>query len=142
MILWQEKASSSGTYATMKTPSSLKLHGEDLDNNSYRSIVNGNVVRPAIIGKKWQTFDMEFNYLTESELESLMTVINHYPMYVKIKSPLFGSNGFWEGEVYCSKFDVNMQQNKTITESGVNKSQSTWNSLSFTLVQSKKVSGQ
>lgn len=141
MILWQEKSSSSGTYTTMKTPSSFQLSAEDLDNNSYRSIVSGNLSR-TIVGKKWQTFKFEYNYLTEAELEAIVSRLNHYPMYVKIKSPLFGSNGFWEGQCYCSKFDVDMQQNKTITQSGVNKSQSTWNSLTFTLVQSKKVSGQ
>ena len=78
---------------------------------------------------------MTFNYLTETELETLCTEINRYPMYVKLKSPIFGTNGIWEGEMYCSKFSVNMQQNK-------DNNQQTWNSLTFTLVQSKKVSGQ
>ena len=52
MMLWQTKPSSSGTYATMKTPSSYELNADDLDGNSYRSVVTGNLNR-TIIGKKW-----------------------------------------------------------------------------------------
>lgn len=134
MMLWQTKPSASGTYTTMKTPSSYELNADDLDGNSYRSVVTGNLNR-TIIGKKWIQVKMTFNYLTETELETLCTEINRYPMYVKLKSPIFGTNGIWEGEMYCSKFSVNMQQNK-------DNNQQTWNSLTFTLVQSKKVSGQ
>ena len=134
MMLWQTKPSASGTYATMKTPSSYELNADDLDGNSYRSVVNGNLNR-TIIGKKWIQVKMTYNYLTEAELETLCTEINRYPMYVKLKSPVFSTNGIWEGQMYCSKFSVNMQQNKD------NNGQ-TWNSLTFTLIQSKKVSGQ
>ena len=134
MMLWQTKPSASGTYTTMKTPSSYEVEGNDLDGNSYRSVVNGNLNR-TIIGKKWLTVKMTFNYLTEAQLETLCTEINQYPMYVKLKSPLFGTTGIWEGQMYCSKYNVSMQQNKD------NNGQ-TWNNLTFTLVQSKKVSGQ
>ena len=134
MMLWETKASANGTYTTMKTPSSYELEGNDLDTNSYRSVVNGNLNR-TIIGKKWLTVKMTFNYLTESELETITTALNYYPMYVKLKSPVFSTSGLWEGEMYCSKFNVSMQQNKE------NNNQ-TWHNLSFTLVQSKKGSSQ
>ena len=134
MMLWQTKPSASGTYTTMKTPSSYEVEGNDLDGNSYRSVVNGNLNR-TIIGKKWLTVKMTFNYLTEAQLETLCTEINQYPMYVKLKSPLFGTTGIWEGQMYCSKYNVSMQQNKD------NNTQ-TWHSLSFILVQSKKVNNQ
>lgn len=134
MMLWETKASASGTYTTMKTPSSYSIEGTDLDSNSYRSINNGNLFR-TIIGKKWLTVKMEFNYLTETELETIATVLNYNPMYVKLKSPLFGTTGTWEGEMYCSKYSAEMLQNK-------DNNKQTWQDLSFTLVQSKKVSGQ
>ena len=134
MMLWETKASASGTYTTMKTPSNYELEGNDLDGSSYRSVVNGNLNR-TIIGKKWLTVKMSFNYLTESQLETICTALNYYPMYVKLKSPVFGTTGIWEGQMYCSKFNVTMQQNKD------NNAQ-TWNNLTFTLVQSKKVSNQ
>lgn len=132
MMLWQVNIND--TYTTMKTPSSYQVKGTDLDSNSYRSVANGNLIR-TILGKKWLQVQMSFNYLTETELETICNAINMYPIEVKLKSPLFGANGIWTGEMYCSEFSVNMQQNK-------NNNQQTWNSLSFTLVQSKKVSGQ
>ena len=130
--LWEVKINN--TYTKMKTPSQYNLSLEDLDTNSYRSITNGNLNR-TILGKKWVSCKMTYSYLTESELETLSQAINIYPMNIKLKSPLFGTNGIWEGQMYCSKFSVDMQQNKDNNEQ-------TWASLSFTLVQSKKVSGQ
>lgn len=134
MMLWEAKASQAGTYTTMKTPSKYNIEGNDLDSNSYRSVTTGNLIR-GIVGKKWLTAKMDFNYLTESELESICTMINNYPLYVRLKSPLFGTSGIWEGEMYCSKYSVNMIQNQ-------DNNKQTWGDLSFTLVQSKKVSGQ
>ena len=134
MLLWATKGTSGGTYTTMKTPSTYELSGEDLDVNSYRSVVNGNLNR-TIIGKKWISVSMTFNYLTESELETICTALNYDPIYVQLKSPLFGTNGIWTGQMYCNKYKVSMQQNK-------DNNQQTWNNLQITLVQSKKVSGQ
>ena len=134
MLLWAAKASASGTYTTMKTPSNYELSGEDLDYNSYRSVVNGSLNR-TIVGKKWISVQMTFNYLTEAELETICNVLNYWPIYVKLKSPLFGSSGIWEGQMYCNKYKVSMQQN-------ADNNQQTWNKLQITLVQSKKVNGQ
>ncbi len=133
-LLWATKPSASGTYTTMKTPSGYKLHGEDLDTNSYRSVVTGNINR-TILGKKWVSVTLTFNYLTEAELETICAELNNDPMYVKLKSPVFGTAGIWEGEMYCNKYDVEMQQNK-------DNNKQTWHNLTFVLVQGKKVSGQ
>lgn len=133
-MLWEAKASSSGTYTTMKTPSSYKIDGEDLDKNSYRSITTGDLNRPVILGKKWQKIQFGFNYLTEAEAEAILTMINNYPLYIKLKSPIFGTSGILELEGYVSKFSINMQQNK---DDGAS-----WGDLSFSFVQGKKVSGQ
>ena len=67
MILWQVKKNNE--YVAMKTPSSFHLDGEDLDEGAYRSIANGKIIRPNIIGKKWQSAKFSYNYLTESEAE-------------------------------------------------------------------------
>ena len=131
-MLWQAKTSAGGTYTDMKTPSSYKIDWEDLDSNSYRSVTTGNLNR-SIVSKKWFKGQFSFNYLTETEVESILSVINNYPLYVKIKSPLFGTSGVTEFEAYVSKVSVQMQQNET---------NPTWNSLSFNIVQSKKVVGQ
>lgn len=132
-MMWQAKTTSSGSYIDMKTPSAYSIDWEDLDSNSYRSITTGNLTRN-IIGKKWFKGSFSYNYLTQSELESILNVINAYPLYVRIKSPLFGTSGYLECEAYVSKVSVDMQQNKTTG--------ATWSSLSFNIVQSKKVSGQ
>ena len=132
-MLWQAKGKQTDEYTTMKTPSIYKIDWEDLDSNSFRAITTGNLNRK-IVSKKWFKGSFSFNYLTETEVEEIVKMINNYPLYIKIKSPLFGTNGILECEAYVSKVSVNMQQN---LETGA-----TWNSLSFNIVQSKKVSGQ
>lgn len=132
-MLWEAKASSSGTYKTMKTPSSYKISWEDLDKNSYRSATTGNLIR-SIASKKWFKGSFTFNYLTESEAEEILSMINNYPLYIRVKSPLFSSNGIMECQAYVSQVSINMQQNK---ETGA-----TWSDLTFNIVQSKTISGQ
>lgn len=132
-MLWQAKAKSTDNYITMKTPSSYKIDWEDLDSNSYRSITTGNLNRK-IVSKKWFKGSFTFSYLTEAEVEEIVKMINNYPLFIRVKSPLFGANGILECQAYVSKVSVNMQQNK---ENGA-----TWSELSFNVVQSKKVSGQ
>lgn len=133
-MLWEAKASAGDNYTAMKTPSSYKIDGEDLDKNSYRSITTGDLNRPVILGKKWQKIGFGFNYLTEAEAESIISMINNYPLYIKLKSPIFGTSGIAELQGYVSKFSIEMQQNK---ETGAN-----WGNLSFNFVQGKKVTGQ
>ena len=132
-MLWQAKANSSDNYTTMKTPSAYKIDWEDLDSNSYRSITTGNLNR-RIVSKKWFKGSFSFNYLTEAEVEEIVRMVNNYPLFIKVKSPLFGIDGILECQAYVSKISVNMQRNK---ETGA-----TWSDLSFNIVQSKKVSGQ
>ena len=132
MILWQVKEN--GTYNTMKTPSSFDIDWEDLDDGSYRSISTGDVQRPSIIGKKWHSLKLVYNHITEADAERICSVLNYWPMEIKIKSPMFSNGGFFECKCYCTKGSISMRQN---LEEGAN-----WTNLEFTLVQSKKVSGQ
>jgi hypothetical protein len=134
-MLWQAKTSASGSYVTMKTPSSYKIDWEDLDSNSYRSITNGNLVRSRL-SSKWFKGSFSFNYLTQSEATTILNMINSYPLYVKIKSPLFGSNGVIEIECYVSKVSVEMNRN----HNSINEDD--WVNMSFNIVQSQVVSGQ
>lgn len=133
MMLWEAKATSNENYKTMKTPSTYKISWEDLDSNSYRSVTTGNLIRKTV-SKKWFKGSFTFNYLTENEAEEILTMINNYPLYVRVKSPLFGSNGIVECQAYVSQVSINMQQNK---DTGA-----TWNDLTFNIVQSKIISGQ
>lgn len=130
-MLWQAKVN--GSYQDMKTPSSYDIDWEDIDSNSYRSVTTGNLIRERL-SSKWFKGKFSFNYLTESEIETILTVINQNPIYVKVKDPLFGTSGVAEFECYCSKVSVSMQKNEA---TGAN-----WKSLSFNIIQQTKVSGQ
>lgn len=132
-MLWEAKSSSSGSYTRMKTPSSYKISWEDLDKNSYRSVTTGNLIR-SIVSKKWFKGSFSFNYLTEAEAEAILSMINHYPLYIKVKSPLFGTNGVMECQAYVSQVSISMQQNAATG--------ATWSDLSFNIVQSRTISGQ
>ena len=132
-MLWEAKANSNGSYKTMKTPSTYKISWEDLDSNSYRSVTTGNLIRK-IVSKKWFKGSFTFNYLTEKEAEEILSMINNYPLYVRVKSPLFGSNGIMECQAYVSQVSINMQQNK---DTGA-----TWSDLTFNIVQSRTIQGQ
>ena len=127
MLLWYTKPSSSGTYTQRLTPSSYKIDWEDLDNNSYRSIVTGNLI-DSVISKKWSKLQFNYNHLTESQVKSLMDYINVNPIYVKAINPIF-SGGYIEGEFRCSKASCEILEDHCYT-------------MSFNLVQKKKVSGQ
>lgn len=134
-MLWEAKSSASGSYTTMKTPSSYKIDWEDIDSNSYRSITNGNLIRSRLTSK-WFKGSFSFSYLKQSELTQLLNMINSDPLYVRIKDPLFGSNGVIEIEAYVSKVSVEMFKNRP----GNDKNE--WSNLSFNIIQSKAVSGQ
>lgn len=134
-MLWEAKGSKGGVYTQMKTPSSYKIDYEDLDSNSYRSITNGNLIRSRL-SSKWFKGAFSFNYLTQSEVEQILNMINNDPLYVRVKSPMFGSSGYVEFEAYVSKVSVEMLRNSN------NYSNTEWVNLSFNLIQSKVVDGQ
>jgi len=124
MLLWKAKVS--GTYKTMLTPSSYKIDYEDLDKDSFRSITSGNLI-DNVISKSWSKISFQYNCLTESEVNTLLSALNQNPIYVKAKNPFFSSET--ELEMRCSKKSIEMLETGDYT-------------LSFNLVQKKKVSGQ
>ncbi len=124
MAFWQAKVN--GTYTDMKTPSSYKVDWEDLDKDSYRSINTGNLI-DTVISKSWSKISFQYNCLTEGEVNTLLSVLNQNPIYVKAKNPFFSSET--ELEMRCSKKSAEMLETGDYT-------------LSFNLVQKKKVSGQ
>lgn len=125
MLLWQVKIS--GTYNTMKSPSSYTIDWEDLDNNSYRSKNSGNLI-DTVISKSWSKIQFNYNCLSEIEMQDILPKLSNNPIYVKAKNPVFG-NEYVEMEMRCSKKSADMLETGDYT-------------LSFNLVQKKKVSGQ
>ena len=128
MLIW--KAKIGGTYTNMKTPSSYKIDYEDLDKNSYRSVVSGNLI-DNVISKKWSKIAMSYNYLTADEVNTITNAINQNPVIIQATNPLYSTNNTpsKEMEMRCSKISLEMNENKAYT-------------MSFNLVQKKKVSGQ
>lgn len=124
MLLWQAKVN--GAYMDMLTPSSYKLDWEDLDKDSFRSITTGNLM-DTVISKSWSKISFQYNCLTETEVNNLLSVLNQNPIFVKAKNPFFSE--IIELEMRCSKKSAEMLETKDY-------------SLSFNLVQKKKVSGQ
>lgn len=127
MLLWYTKTSSTSQYIQRKTPSNYKIDWEDLDNKSYRSIATGNLI-DTVISKKWSKLQFSYKHLTEEEVNELLAIINNNPIYVKAINPLF-SSGYIEAEFRCSKASCEMLEDHCYT-------------LSFNLVQKKKVAGQ
>ena len=138
-MIWKAKTPTSlNTYVDMLTPSTYKIEWEDFDSHSYRSISTGNLVRSRL-SSKWFKGSFIFNYITESDLETILPIINQYPLKIKIKDPLFGTTGWLEMECYVSKVSVEMVRNDPTYGYNTNNQ---WVKLSFNIVQSKKVSGQ
>jgi hypothetical protein len=127
MLLWQIKTTSGGTYTTQKSPSSYKIDWEDLDKNSYRSITSGNLI-DTVVSKSWAKIGFNYNCLSEAEIQALLPILSTNPIYVKAKNPVFG-NEYVEMEMRCSRKSAEMLETGDYT-------------LSFNLVQKKKVSGQ
>ena len=127
MLLWQLKTSKNGTYETMFTPSSYKIDWEDLDDESYREINEGNLIDD-VRSQSWSKLYFNYNYLTEQQLQTFLPKLKRNPMYVKAKNPIFGTE-YVELEMRCSKKSAEMLETGDYN-------------LSFNLVQKKKVDGQ
>lgn len=127
-MLWQAKTSPSGTYIDMKTPSSYKIDWEDLDSNSYRSIVTGDLIDKRV-SASWSKIQFNYNKITEEEAYAILPLLQYNPLYIRAKNPIFGTE-YVEMQVRCSK----KKAEKLEANLG-------WN-LSFNLVQKKKVTGQ
>lgn len=129
MLLWYAR-STQGTFDEsnkMLTPSTYKIDWEDLDNKTYRSIATGDMI-DTVISKKWSKLQFSYKHLTETEVNTILTAINVNPVYVKAINPLFPS-GYIEAQFRCSKVSCEMLEDHCY-------------SLSFNLVQKKKVNGQ
>src|SRR5574344_1092036 len=128
MLLWETKETSSGTtYTPRKSPSSYKIDWEDLDKDSYRSINTGNLI-DTVISRSWAKIAFNYNCLSEAEIQALLPLLANNPLYVKAKNPVFG-NEYVEMEMRCSRKSAEMLETGDYT-------------LSFNLVQKKKVAGQ
>lgn len=129
-MIWQLKKSSLDNYETMLSPSEMSIDGEDIDLDSYRSVVTGNTIRQ-ILGFKWQKISFKFNLRSEEDAaEFIHKFENAHPLYIKIQSPIMSTNGYVELRGYISKIHVDARINK-------NGNGLAW-SVSFNFVESER----
>lgn len=83
-----EYSTDNNTWVTT-LPQPVRMNGslEDLDVNSYRSVVNGNIYRK-VVGYKWEKISLEFNWISEADAYTLInTVRNANNIYIRFRSP-------------------------------------------------------
>lgn len=103
MAIWQ--VYKNNAWVDMPDPSKLTINSEDLDVDSYRSVVNGNLIRNKL--GTWITVGFEFNFRLTSEVEALMNnVINIYPLRIRVESPILAVSGKNDLTGYVGKSSV------------------------------------
>lgn len=91
------------TFTNLTTPAAISGDAEDIDLDSYRSVVSGNIIR-TIVGYKWQKIGISYNYLSEDDAAALMSIFREANnVYIKVKSPVLSSSGTTTLKGYVSQ---------------------------------------
>lgn len=119
----------------MKTPSTYKDNIEDLDADSYTSKVTGSLI-DTVIAKGMIKAEFGYDYLTEKEAREILKETFKNPMNITLKVPSV-EGGILNATFRCAKRSADM------IDTGANEDpeSSHW-SISFSLMQKKKVAGQ
>ena len=97
------------TWLTLPAPSSLTDEGEDLDDDSFRSVANGNIVRH-IVSYKWHKLSFAWNWLSDDEAIPLIKAIKSANnVYLHTKSQMF-TNSEVTFKGYISKYSAQLQR--------------------------------
>lgn len=93
----------------MPTPSGVKYDFEDLDNQSYRSVVDGSLIRDRI-APEFIKIQLSYKYLTPSMAKRVRDAIKTNEKYtVKFKSPILNDDGdFVTFVAYTAKMSFEM----------------------------------
>lgn len=127
-VKWYIKPNESGTYIKQLQPSTFEIELEDLDSDSYRSIVTGNLIDNPI-SMNWSKCKFEFENITTQQAQDLLQRVSKKDIYARIENPVY-TGGFVEARFRCSK--------KALAK--VKTSDDRWN-VSFNLVQKNKIAG-
>ena len=106
-LIWEARIGSSGNYQQMKSPSAYKIDWEDLDKNSYRSTVNGNLFRHPL-SKHWYKIAFSWGYLTAAEVKTIVEKVNQDNLYIRCQSPAFGTDNQIVLQGYVSRISTEM----------------------------------
>ena len=91
------------------TPSGVKYDFEDLDKQSYRSVIDGSLIRDRI-ASEFTKIQLSYKYLTPSMAKRVRDAIKTNEKYtVKFKSPILNDDGdFVTFVAYTSKMSFEM----------------------------------
>lgn len=120
---------------TKKSPSSFKINIDDIDLDSYRSIVDASLIDKTL-AKGMIKVSFSWDYLTEKEAEELMELTWHNPMPLEIKCPILGGKTL-KGNFRCAKRSCDMIS----TDDDPNSEETKWK-VSFSCSQKERVEGQ
>lgn len=129
-MLWKEH----GKIENLPTPSTYSADIEDVDKDSYTSVVDGSLIdNPIAIGMLKLSMSWDFN--TEEEAEDLIGITYKNPLILDVKVPVI-KGGFLEN----AKFRVSKRKVECIkTELSNGTSKTKWKT-SFNLMQ-KELTG-
>ena len=105
-MLWQTSTDGS-TWTDQKTPSTYKIDWEDLDLDSYRSVVTGNLIRN-VIRRRWAKVSMSWRLLNYDQTQFLLSSVNQDTVYFRFKTPAFGTDRWITFIGYVSKMSAEM----------------------------------
>ena len=110
-LIWY--TSQDGTNFTLqKEPSTYSIDWEDLDLDSYRSVINGNLNRN-VLNRRWAKIGVSWRYLEDAEIQTILAAVNTSTLYVKVKSPAFGTANYITFKAYVSKMHVEQIEGTT-----------------------------
>jgi len=125
-IIWQYKDETTDEFKDMPIPSTYDIEYEDLDDNTYRSKVSGNLI-DTVVGLKWSKLLFNYRSKTALEIYDIFQVIDKNPIIVKALNPRY--NNETEMAMRCSRANLHMNENRKYD-------------MSFNLVQKLRVDGQ
>ena len=123
IVIWQTSTNGSN-WNTMPTPDDFDIDWEDLDKDSYRSVMTGDLNR-TVIKRRWSKVSMAFEDMEENTCGSMLAAVNRETVYFRFRSPAFGTSGYITFKGYVSKM-----------KTGTKRIKNGWN-VSFNVVQEK-----
>lgn len=130
LIIYAAQANSFSDTDKLPPPSTYSIDWEDLDLDSYRSVVNGNLNRN-VLHRRWAKISLSWRYLTDEQISSLLSKVNTSTLWVKAISPAFGTSGYITFKAYVSKMHIEAIEGITYDNSV------TGYNVSFNIVQEK-----
>ena len=108
-MIWELKQG--GSWVAMPTPASYTIEANDLDDESYRNVKNGSVVRQ-LVSRMWQKMSFTFAFKTEAQCKDIIDKLNaNTEITIRCKSPIMtdaGNDGWKTMNGYVSQFNVEM----------------------------------